>query len=363
MTSSLTRTQAVVLGVVVMLGLGLAALGLFAIGDRQGLWKGSFSLTAEFPQISGIEVGTRVRVQGINAGQVAAIEMPERRGDKVLVRLKLDTRFRHLIGRDAWAEIQSEGLIGSKVIAIHPGSPDVAAVAPGQVIPGKADLLMDDLRRLARDGQDVLQDARVLVQRTTRVMEETERLVSDVRTGQGALGLELIATMRHLQQNTDSIGQSFEAMRHLPFVGGYVDIPTTTLVRPGAVRHVFTFKESDLFEPGTAILRPEGRTILDNLAATELPRLQVSGSEVVVASYTDLGYDRRAAEILTQQQSEAVRTYLVDRHRVHKLGWWSRREVIALGMGTRSPPGAPPSASLPPRRIEVIVFVPPESGK
>jgi len=62
MSRSLSRLQAVVLGLIVLTGLLLAATGLFAVGSRHWLWNDTFHVSVGFPQIRGVELGTRVRV-------------------------------------------------------------------------------------------------------------------------------------------------------------------------------------------------------------------------------------------------------------------------------------------------------------
>jgi phospholipid/cholesterol/gamma-HCH transport system substrate-binding protein len=94
------------------------------------------------------------------------------------------------------------------------------------------------------------------------------------------------------------------------------------------------------------------------MATNFLSKLNAKGSEIVVAAYTDPTGDPNSAEVLTQQQAETVKTYLIDTHKANKLGWFSWRMVTAVGMGTRPAPGDPPPSPPPARRIEVIVFVP-----
>ncbi len=64
------------LGVVVLLGLGSGAYGLFQVGDRQRLWTDHFTLIVGFPRLQGVGVGTPVRVRGLEAGTVAGVELP-----------------------------------------------------------------------------------------------------------------------------------------------------------------------------------------------------------------------------------------------------------------------------------------------
>lgn len=361
MNGSLSRIQAAVLGVIVLASISLGAAGLFAIGDGQGYWRESFDLWGRFPQVSGIEIGTRVRLQGMNAGQIEAIEQPAERGGAVLVRMRLDSRFRSLIATDAEAEIRNEGLIGGKVVEIHPGSTTAPAVESGATIPGKPDAIMEELRKLADRGDDLMNRMQVLTQQTGIAMDAGRDLMQDVRQGQGVLGKEMMTSLKQFQQTTEAVGRSFDAMRDMPLVGRYVDRANKALVRPNQERFGYVFKAEDLFSPERAILTPMGRRHLAAFAEVEMPRYRVSGSEIVIAAYHDNAADRRAAEILTQQQADAVREFLVDDYKLNKLGWFSRRDVLAFGLGNRPPPGGPISAVQPPQRIEVIVFAPPGS--
>src|SRR5579871_822042 len=110
MSRSLSRLQALVLGLVVFVGLTLAATGLFAVGSRQWRWGDTFHVVVGFPQIRGVEAGTRVRVQGIEAGEVEAVEPPAVPGGEVKLRLRLGGQLRHLVRADASAQIVSEGM-------------------------------------------------------------------------------------------------------------------------------------------------------------------------------------------------------------------------------------------------------------
>jgi phospholipid/cholesterol/gamma-HCH transport system substrate-binding protein len=162
MTESLRRGQAILLGLVVVVALLLAGVGLFAVGDHHQLWHGSYLVQVQLPAAGGLDVGSRVRVQGVNAGQVIAIDQPTVRGGPIVVRLRLDGRFRSQLGADAHAEVKNEGLIGMKVLEVVPGSPGSDALADNAIIPGTVESLTDDLRRLSAESEKTLQDVRVL---------------------------------------------------------------------------------------------------------------------------------------------------------------------------------------------------------
>src|SRR5262245_29535840 len=104
MSRTLSRLQAVVLGATVVVGLALIIAGLFAVGSRQWLWSDTFHVVVGFPQIRGVEPGTRVRVQGIEAGEVESVEPPGTPGENVMLHLRLGGRLRYLLRADASAQ-------------------------------------------------------------------------------------------------------------------------------------------------------------------------------------------------------------------------------------------------------------------
>ena len=78
MSRTLSRLQAVLLGLIVLTGLSLAVGGLFLIGNRGWYGADAFHVRAGFPEIRGVEVGTRVRLKGMDAGEVTAVLPPEK---------------------------------------------------------------------------------------------------------------------------------------------------------------------------------------------------------------------------------------------------------------------------------------------
>ena len=351
MSRSLSKMQALVLGCVVLIGGLLGTWGLFQIGDRQRLWADSFVLKVGFPHLQGVTVGTPVRVRGLEAGVVAAVELPaaDRPDAPLVLRFKLDHRFRPLVFADATAAIVQEGMIGAKVVEIDPGHRDRGPTADGAEIaarhtPELADLLVQTQKMVAevRDGQGTI--GKLL--KDDRAYAEAVSALKDARR-----------LMERSQDAAQSIKQDADAIKRLPLVRSYVEDSTALLVRPAHDRHRQWVHSDELFEPGRAVLTAAGREKLNDLAAW-LNGLKPSGSDVVIAAYADpaTAASPAAALALTQKQSEIVTAYLKDTHKVHKLGWFRSRDVRPIGLGTDAPPDN--ETGLPPARVELIVFVP-----
>jgi phospholipid/cholesterol/gamma-HCH transport system substrate-binding protein len=338
---SLSRVQAVLLGVAVCAGLAVAGVGLFAVGSRQWLWGDSFHVRVGFRRIQGVEVGTRVRVLGRAAGEVEAVELPANPSGEITLLLRLDGRVRPLVRADAVAQIVAEGMVGGKVIEIDPGSDAAAPVADNSLI-------------ASRPATDL-----------TAVLDQVNHTLHGIADGRGSLGRlvkddeayrELIQLIRQGRGAVASLKQNADALKGLPVVRSYVRDPLRELVRPDCERNRQWFAEADLFEPGHAVLTAPGRQRLDELVPW-LEGLKHKGSEVVVAGYAAPGQDPDVAQTLTQKQSEAVCEYLTGHHAVQKLGWFTRRRVTPLGCGVDDPP-LPEPEPLPRPRVEVVVFVP-----
>ena len=342
MSRSLTRLQAALLGVVVLLALGLAGTGIFAVGNGQWLWSDTFHVTVGFQQARGVEPGTEVRIQGVKAGLVDGVEAPANPGGNVMLRLKLAGRLRHLIRSDASVQIVNEGMIGGKVLEIDPGTASASPVTDNAQLASKPTAEIAD------------------------VLAQVNSALEEIRQGQGTLGKllkdpqaysDLLSLIQQSKGTMASFQQDADALKSMPLVRNYVEDPEALLVRPNCERNRQCFAETDLFEPGRAVLTADGRRRLDELAPW-LEGLKHKGSEVVVVGYADpKETSSSVARTLTKKQSEAVCEYLKGQHAIQKMGWFSSRKVIALGLGTNAPL-VPEKISLPPARVEVLVFVP-----
>jgi phospholipid/cholesterol/gamma-HCH transport system substrate-binding protein len=342
MSRTLSWRQAVLLGSAVLLATGLGLFGLFAIGHRHGLWAPAFVLRVGFPGVQGVEVGTRVRVQGVDAGEVIAVDAPAEPGAPVVLRLRIEQRFRDLIRVDAVAEIASEGVIGGKVIDIRPGSLAAQEIRENGMLAA----------RPSTDLSDVLTEVRATLAALKEGQGTIAKLINDPQAYQ-----DLVAAVKQGEQTLGSVQQGVDALKRLPVLRNYVEDPVALLVRPNAERNRQVFAAEDLFEPRRAVLTEQGRRRLDDLAPW-LEGLKHQGSDVVVASFADpKRTDPVIARTLTKQQSEAVCNYLTREHRVQKMSWVSSRKVTPLGLGVDASPIQDGDA-VPADRIEVLVFVP-----
>ncbi len=103
----------------------------FAVGATGvGAGRGGYELTARFDRIDGINVGSDVRVSGIKVGTVTATSLDSKTyfAD---VRVRLPSGLE--IPDDSIAQINADGLLGSRYINLQPGASDAMLKAGGRI--------------------------------------------------------------------------------------------------------------------------------------------------------------------------------------------------------------------------------------
>ncbi|HNS31700.1 MAG TPA: MlaD family protein [bacterium] len=126
------------------------ALLLFIITQAKGGRRGGYEISAAFDYVSGLEVGSPVRVSGVRVGEVKGIEIVYDVVPKVLVKMKIRQDVK--IAKYSRITIQTLGIIGEKYIEIAP-SHNTEHVKPGELITGENPL---SLERIADAGQSIV---------------------------------------------------------------------------------------------------------------------------------------------------------------------------------------------------------------
>ena len=138
-------------GVFVLGGVLLFAIGLFMIGDRQMAFAKKFTVYTEFAKVTGLQPGAIVRVSGAKAGTITQILPPDTPSEKFRVRLEIVETLHALVRTDSVATIETEGLVGGSYLGIGTGTDAAQPVAPGATIPAKEPFEIADLMQQMGD--------------------------------------------------------------------------------------------------------------------------------------------------------------------------------------------------------------------
>ena len=130
------RENAVKLRVGVFVLLALATfLGLiYALGARARLFESRYTVHADFTEVGGLVEGATVRLAGVQIGRVTAVTLPGQPGGKVRVDLTIARRFSDRIRKNSVARIETQGLLGDRIVEITVGDPTAPPLAPGEVL-------------------------------------------------------------------------------------------------------------------------------------------------------------------------------------------------------------------------------------
>ncbi|MEO9167726.1 MAG: outer membrane lipid asymmetry maintenance protein MlaD [Aestuariivirga sp.] len=83
--------------------------------------SGGYRVSAQFDNISGINVGTDVRIAGIKVGTVVGQSLdPKSYQARLIMQLRPDVS----LADDTSAKITSEGLLGAQFVSLEPGGSD-----------------------------------------------------------------------------------------------------------------------------------------------------------------------------------------------------------------------------------------------
>ena len=215
------KTRLAAVGAFVIGGLVLFAVGLFFIGDRRMLFTDTLEISAEFAEIAALDIGAKVRVAGMDAGEVEEIFVPAGPSGRFRVRMRVRRDLQPLLRADSVASIQNDGLVGNKFVQIQAGtdaSPQVEdkgsirSREPFDVadmmqmmsdtlvtvnrmltdVKANIDAALTAVSATAADAQGLINDlggdVRVILASTQKVTGDLTAIISDVRAGRGTFG-------------------------------------------------------------------------------------------------------------------------------------------------------------------------------
>ena len=102
--------------------IGVLALGWLSVklGRVELLGSQRYVLTADFPSVGGLKVGSSVEIAGVEIGLVDSITLDKDYQARVRMTIRPDIKLQD----DSIASIKTKGLIGERYIRINPGGSD-----------------------------------------------------------------------------------------------------------------------------------------------------------------------------------------------------------------------------------------------
>ncbi|MGA7110409.1 MAG: MlaD family protein [Terracidiphilus sp.] len=135
----------VAVGIFIIIGLTLFALGIFLVGSRHEAFSRHVLLSTEFANLDSVTKGSKVQVAGMDAGQVARIDVPDSPSGRFRVQMRIDERFHGLIRSDSVVTVDTEGVVGNTFLTIHAGSANAPIAQADSLLQSKPPVNISDL--------------------------------------------------------------------------------------------------------------------------------------------------------------------------------------------------------------------------
>lgn len=237
------------LGIFVIVASLCLILGLYFIGSKRNIFHSKINVSAVFNNISGLIPGNNVQFNGINVGTVSKVYAIA--DTAIKVEFTIDETVIPFITLNAVAGIETDGLLGNKLITISPLNKGGKPIAEGDILQVVNSIQMEkELRKLlttnnninvitenlkqftqkinadnslwqllsdpsiANNVRNALVHIELTSDRTAIITGDLSKIVNDVKAGKGTMGALLTDTSfsHQLKQtiiNIEAVTDSF----------------------------------------------------------------------------------------------------------------------------------------------------------
>ena len=144
-------------GILVAVAILLFGAGLFLIGNQHKAFRRHVDFYAELANVDGIGKGAKVRVNGMDGGQVQDIVIPSSPTKKFRLKMTVEDRLHGLIRNDSVVSVETQGLVGDKFLLIKSGSDESPEASSGATLPSKEPF---EIGKIARTGKRAVKAGR-----------------------------------------------------------------------------------------------------------------------------------------------------------------------------------------------------------
>ncbi len=206
------------LGMFVSVALILFAAAIYFIGKQKNLFGNTFRLQAIFKNVNGLKEGNNIRFSGINVGTIDNIALLTDTSVKVDLIIQKDVQ--RFIKKDAMATINSDGLMGDKVLIISPGSTQEESIKENDI-----------LRTFNPVGtEEIMASVKVTAENAEIITDQLASIFYKINNGKGALSKligdaefarNLDNTMENLEAGSKGMSENMEAAKSNILLRGY----------------------------------------------------------------------------------------------------------------------------------------------
>jgi phospholipid/cholesterol/gamma-HCH transport system substrate-binding protein len=176
------KTSTVKLGIFIFLGIAILVIAIFMLGGKEQLFSSTFNVKAYFKSVQGLKSGATVRLSGIDVGTVKDVSIVNDTSGRVRVTMSIKEDVGRFIRTDTKASIETEGLVGNKVVVLTIGSASAEQIKDGGTINTKEPLSF----------ADVLEETQGIMGYTKQMTKDLSEIIGRVNRGEGSIGKLLV---------------------------------------------------------------------------------------------------------------------------------------------------------------------------
>ena len=172
------KVHPVRLGVFIFIGMSLVILAIFLIGNRESMFSKTFNVKAYFNNIEGLRKGAQVRFSGIDVGSIKNVQIVNNSLGHVEVTIRLSADVQKYLGVDTKATIETEGLVGNKVVTLIANPNSATPIYDGAIIQG-----VDPMGFGA-----IIEETKGTLENTRSMTKNLAEILAKVNDGEGTVG-------------------------------------------------------------------------------------------------------------------------------------------------------------------------------
>ena len=206
-------------GLFVLAGLALLAVAIFYVTGVN--WGAKYSLKTYLPEVSDLQKGAPVSLDGVTVGSVENLKInphPTDRMHNIEIDMRVDKRYQSLIRTDSQASLVTSGLLGNRYVTVSRGMQEI--VERGVELEanlGQLTQQVGDIIGAVRKGQGTIGKFIYdpsMYNHMNATVAKAESVISGVQSGQGSIGKlvasdelynKVDATVGHLQSASAAI--------------------------------------------------------------------------------------------------------------------------------------------------------------
>ncbi|MEG8946395.1 MlaD family protein [Rosettibacter firmus] len=299
------------LGIFIFIGTILLIISIFLIGSKEKLFTTTIEIKAYFNQIEGLKTGAPVRLSGYDIGSVSGISLVDEKTGNVEVRMRIDSELKRFIRLDSQAAIETEGLVGKKIVTITPGSPNLAEIEDGGIIKSKNPLNISA----------IVEESEAVISYLKNLTKDLADIVSKVNKGEGTIGKivnddKLYRSAVSITQNAD---KSLTAITER-----LTDVSDIIIEMTGSIKTIIANVDSASADIRNLVDKvDQGEGLLGALISDQSV---VDSLKILLNNLTKTSEEAKLATSSFAENMEALKHNWLFKNYFEQRGYWSKTE-------------------------------------